>query len=273
MSSPAHSKILTALFVALKPIARSLLRAGIGYREFSDIAKAAFVGEASSEYGIRGRPTNISRIAIMTGVSRKEVKKLRESSLDNLIDYAVSISPGALVLQHWHTDANYIDGHRKPLELDFDSGDFSFSSLVKQYAGDIPPGAMRTELKRIGALKELANKKLMVLKREFVPIGMHDRLALGLEAIIHSAAETLAFNCEPENEKDLSFQQIWGVSTIDPEYFPAIKKVARERLTEFGRSFDDYLSEFEDPNAGKRLPRREVGVGLYYYEIPADDKP
>jgi len=271
MSSPLQSKILRALFVALKPIARSLLRAGVGYREFSDMAKAAFISEAAAEYGIRGRPTNISRIAVMTGISRKEVRKVRQGSLEDVIDYTVSISPGALVLQHWHTDAIFTDEQGSPLELDFTNGNDSFASLVKKYAGDIPAGAMRTELKRIGAIKELESKKLVVLKREYVPAGTNERLALGLEAIIQSAAETLAHNCNPENAGDLSFQQIWGVSTVDPERFPEIKKVARERLTQFGRSFDDYLSTLEQPaDAGTSLGR-EVGVGLYYYEMPSDN--
>ena len=79
MSSPLQNKILKALFVALKPLAKSMLRAGIGYREFSDIAKAAFVLEASEGYGLRGRATNISRVAIMTGIARKEVKKVRDN--------------------------------------------------------------------------------------------------------------------------------------------------------------------------------------------------
>jgi len=268
MSSPLQNKILKALFVALKPITRTLLRAGVGYREFSDIAKAAFIDEATIEYGLRGRPTNISRVAVMTGISRKEIRKIRENGLDSLIDYTVSISPGALVLQHWHTDIEYSDKDGNPVVIDFENGDISFTSLVRKYAGDIPAGAMRTELKRIGAIRVLEDGTLMVLKREFVPPGLDDRLALGFDSIIQSAAETLAHNCNPENKDDLSFQQIWGVTTIDPSYFPEVKKVARARLTEFGRSFDDYLSKLEQPLDSGNISGREVGIGLYYYELP-----
>jgi hypothetical protein len=268
MSSPLQNKILKALFVALKPITRTLLRAGLGYREFSDIAKAAFIDEATIEYGLRGRPTNISRVAVMTGISRKEIRKIRESSFENLIEYTVSISPGALVLQHWHTDTEYSDKDGNPIVIDFENGGKSFTSLVRKYAGDIPAGAMRTELKRIGAVQELEGGELMVLKREFVPPGLDDRLALGLDSIIQSAAETLSHNCDPENANDLSFQQIWGVTTIDPDNFPEIKRVARARLTEFGRSFDNYLSELEQPFDGENSSGREVGIGLYYYELP-----
>jgi hypothetical protein len=58
-----REKIFAALHEAIKPIARALLRSGISFREFSDVAKAAFVQVATEDYGIRGRPTNISRVA------------------------------------------------------------------------------------------------------------------------------------------------------------------------------------------------------------------
>ncbi|MDH3905625.1 MAG: DUF6502 family protein, partial [Gammaproteobacteria bacterium] len=73
MRDDIQRQILGAFLVVLKPIARILLRFGIGFREFSEIAKTAFVDVASSDFGLRGRPTNISRVAVMTGLTRKEV--------------------------------------------------------------------------------------------------------------------------------------------------------------------------------------------------------
>ncbi|MCZ6809330.1 MAG: DUF6502 family protein, partial [Proteobacteria bacterium] len=64
MKDNIQRQILDALLVALRPLARALLRAGIGYREFAEISKTAFVGIATKDYGLRGRPTNISRVAV-----------------------------------------------------------------------------------------------------------------------------------------------------------------------------------------------------------------
>jgi len=74
MQNTMQRQILNALLVALRPLARALLRAGIGYREFAEISKSAFVDIATKDYGLRGRPTNISRVAVMTGLTRKEVR-------------------------------------------------------------------------------------------------------------------------------------------------------------------------------------------------------
>ena len=80
MQDTAQREILQALLVALRPLARALLRAGIGYREFEEISKTAFVDVSTRDYGLRGRPTNISRVAVMTGLTRKEVRRIREKS-------------------------------------------------------------------------------------------------------------------------------------------------------------------------------------------------
>ena len=78
MNNNSKSAPLLALLKALMPIARLLMKCGVGYREFAEIAKCAFVDVATQDYGLRGRPTNISRVAVMTGLTRKEVKRLRD---------------------------------------------------------------------------------------------------------------------------------------------------------------------------------------------------
>ena len=62
----------------LEPVVRLLLRSGITWKEFAEVAKTAFVQVATDEYGIRGRPTNLARVAILTGINRREVARQRQ---------------------------------------------------------------------------------------------------------------------------------------------------------------------------------------------------
>ena len=62
----------------MRPIARMMLRAGITWKEFSELAKQSYIEVAGNDYGIAGRQTNASRVALMTGLSRREVKRVRE---------------------------------------------------------------------------------------------------------------------------------------------------------------------------------------------------
>jgi hypothetical protein len=266
MSESAKNGILKALFVAIKPIARSLLRFGIGYKEFSDIAKSAFVQVASEEYGLRGRPTNISRVAIMTGITRKEVGKLRDSNLDLVAEISIKESPVSVLLHHWSSDPAYLDDAGKPRDLKYEGSD-SFVTLVGACMGDIPPGAMRTELKRIGCVSELEGKLLRLEKRHFVPSENDDRFVLGLESAIHSLGTTVAFNCDPDRQANPKFQRLVSVDGMPVHKLANIENVATVKLQKFSEDFDDFLSSEESQLRGESDNVAQVGIGLYYYEL------
>ena len=102
MQDTPNSVLLSALLRALKPISRLLMKAGIGYREFAEISKCAFVDVATKDYGLRGRPTNISRVAVMTGLTRKEVKRIRDKISEGLDATTLRVIPPAEILAKWH---------------------------------------------------------------------------------------------------------------------------------------------------------------------------
>jgi len=198
MQDETQRQILSAFLVILRPIARILLRFGIGFREFSEIAKTAFVDVASSDYGLRGRPTNISRVAVMTGLTRKEVKRLRDKIERGEETVVIKATPLSEVLHRWYSEIDYTDQHGKPKQLPFAGEGISFSSLVRAFGGDIPPGALRTELKRVGAISEREDGMLEIAKRTVMPSGLDERLVM---ALVHSAyplLSTLAHNMNPD---------------------------------------------------------------------------
>lgn len=273
MVSPIQQKILDALLMALRPLAKALLRVGIGYKEFSGIAKAAFVHVAAEDYGFRGRETNSSRIAVMTGITRKEVKKIRESRPEILSEKFVRESPASVILDKWHSDPDYMDSDGEAKVLDYDVGPYSFCDLVSSYAGDVPPGAMRTELKRIGAIEILNQGKIKAIKSYFIPDGVDDRLIIGLQDNIASVANTVAYNCDPSRVVgvDTRYNSVSSVDGIDEQYLPEIQAHARRELFLLGDSFSKYLNEYKDKSDVNKKDQCQIGIGLYYYELGTDE--
>ena len=130
MQNDIRSKIHSAILLVLRPIARALLSGGVGYREFSEIAKTAFVDVATKDFGIRGRPTNISRVAVMTGLTRKEVRRIREAANESSGRIDVKDTPIAQILHRWHTDAEFLTRDGEPLELPVSTTTTYFSTLL-----------------------------------------------------------------------------------------------------------------------------------------------
>jgi len=201
MQDSIQRQILGALLLVLKPLARALLKAGVGYREFAEISKTAFVEIATRDYGLRGRPTNISRVAVMTGLTRKEVRRLRDKSASGQETLVVRSTPMSIILHRWYTDEEFLTVNGEPKQLPFDGEKSSFTSLVRKHGGDIPPGAMRTELRRIEAIEEVGQGDLRVLKRNVSGLDVHERLITGLAKILHPAAVTIAHNISCSKEQ------------------------------------------------------------------------
>ena len=268
MQDEVQRRILGAFLVVLRPMARILLRFGIGYREFSEIAKTAFVDVASSDYGLRGRPTNISRVAVMTGLTRKEVKRLREKIESGEETLIIKATPLSEILHRWHSEEEFLNGNSRPKPLPFAGDHSSFSSLVRKFGGDIPPGALRTELKRVGAVQEQEDGVLELVKRSVMPSGLDERLIISLVHGAYPLLSTIAHNVNLERDDD-SWPQITAFTqSIRKADMPRIKRISSDRLTEITESFDDLfmayetIHESEADSADKNL----VAVGVFYFE-------
>jgi len=268
MQNDIQRQILGALLLVLRPIARALLKAGIGYREFAEISKTSFVDVAGKDYGLRGRPTNISRVAVMTGLTRKEVRRIRDKAEVGDEIGLVKLTPMGQVMHRWYTEEQFTSENGTPRILDFNGDDASFSSLVKNFGGDIPPGAMRTELKRIGAVAELESGQLQAISRSVVGIEDHEKLISGLAHVLYPAALTMAHNTTAGTEADSWVHMSASTQSVRTSDLGRIRRVSSDRAAAFVESVDDFLAAYETlyDTETKGDSSKAVGIGVFYFE-------
>ena len=267
MQDKIQKQILAAFFVVLRPIAKILLRYGIGYREFAEVAKSAFVDVATAEYGLRGRPTNISRVAVMTGLTRKEVRRLRDQLEGGHHALSVKTTPLATILHRWNSEKDFLDEDGRPAKLPFAGEVRSFSALVRKFGGDVPPGAMRTELKRVKAIEEDEHGNLVAVRRQVHPKAEHEYLTMSLMHSAYALLSTIAHNTDPD-KKEANWAQLTAYTNdISLPNVPKLKRIGLDRLTEIAGSFDDLFMGYEDlSSAQQEDDTAVVAVGLYYFE-------
>jgi Family of unknown function (DUF6502) len=268
MQDKIQKQILDAFFVVLRPIAKILLRYGIGFREFAEVAKSAFVDVASTQYGIRGRPTNISRVAVMTGLTRKEVRRLRDKINGGHHSFVVKTTPLATILHRWNSEEDFLDNDGRPAVLAFSGTGNSFSELVRRFGGDIPPGAMRTELKRVKAIEENDDGSLRAIRREVYPRVEHEYLTMALMHSAYALLSSIAHNTDPQ-KNDVNWAQLTAyTSDIRKADLPKLKRISQDRLSEIASSFDDLFMSYEQLGASNTTKEDNgvVAVGVYYFE-------
>jgi hypothetical protein len=244
------------------PIARFLLRSGVGFKEFSEVSRIAFVEVASSDYGLRGRPTNVSRVAAMTGIGRKEVKRLRGIRAEYDGNLRVELGPLTDVLQRWHTDSAYLDRNGRPRPLRMQGREPSFESLVRLCAGDIPVGAVKVELIRSGSVKEDTKGRLHALRRQMVPADLEEKLIAGIVFGLGALASTVAFNTSINNLGPAGrIQRLCLSDPMTEQSIKAMHPVLRRHIQGFADEMTDLLAQPSQVPTGRR-----VGVGVFYYE-------
>ena len=169
----ARPKPLQALSAAtlqlLRPLVTILLRNNVSHRTFAELAKRVYVEVANAEFGIAGKKQTTSRIAILTGLTRKEVQRLLAQPPDTEPVSAKEYHRASRVITGWVRDPDFGDGKGHPHPLRMEGKRASFSTLVKRYSGDIPIRAMADELLRVGAVKQLKDGRICLLSRGYTP--------------------------------------------------------------------------------------------------------
>lgn len=271
MNDLIHKRLIEATHFCVAPMARMLLRAGISYRQFSEAAKMAFVQEAMRDPKKKSKVLNTSRIAARTGLSRKDVARIRDvlESKQTLLQefYGDNSSCGntVRVLQLWYSHPDFLNEAGEPLDLQMDGPSPSFSALVKLAGGDVPSGAIRAELLAAGAAEERPDGQLRVLKRCYIPSDSVEDMVVGMTYILRPAIEVLAENCNrPPHERH--FQRVAYSDRVRKQVVPTIRQNVKLNLATVLQAMDELLTEHEiDPDE----PDEEgkwVSVGLYYYE-------
>lgn len=265
MTSEVRESLLAALQKFMEPVARYLLRHGVTHKELSDIAKAAFVKVATQEYGKRGRPTNVSRTSVLTGLTRKEVKRIRTNIEASVGQPGPRLGKPAQVLQIWHHDDDFLDDSGQPRTLAMDDGSTSFKELARRAGGDVPPGALLTELMNAGAVERLADGRIRCVTRHFNPSGIDPYLAMRFGEVLRDVCCTLDFNSIGENDRVRRFERrVWN-DQLDERYVERFHSIVREHGSNLLEFLDDWLSAHEAPSASGKARGVRSGMGIYFF--------
>jgi hypothetical protein len=267
----AKSRLAAALRHLLRPLVRTLLRHGVAYGEFTDIAKAVYAETAREDFALPGRKATDSRVAILTGLTRKEVKALREAAAG---ERHSNINRATRVLSGWHQDPDFTgaDGAPRVLPLEGAGG---FAELVRRYSGDMPPRALLEELRRVNAVRTEGKDKVRVLARAYVPVAGDLEGLRMLGTALHDLAATIDHNLARDGGL-ARFQRTVYSERVPLKAVPILSRIVGERGQRFLESLDDWLSAHELGPKEKSKEAVRTGVGIYFFQDPPprrDDEP
>ena len=262
---------LESMSLALVPLVKLFLRAGLGAGDFAFASKLAFV-RAAADNAKLGPRLNVSAIAASTGLTRKEVR--------SLIDVAAASAPvprrdsarqrTARVLQGWRTDPVFLDREGDPAPLPMQGREQSFAALVRRYAGDVTTMSIFRELHRAGAVSRTRTGIVRLRKHSMRSRGYNAEALADVMGHIRDMSETLVENLDkPQRPTFSGFQDLGVVPENIATLFSA---VFAERAASLLDGVDRWAASQKAIDKKRRSKSaenaRRIGIGIYLTDRP-----
>jgi hypothetical protein len=265
MAAASRQQVLQSTHQWLKPLIHILLVSGITWRELSDLTKTTYVEVASSQFGKRGRPTNVSRTALMTGLPRREVRRQRDKLAQAPQSQPGYVTKACLVLASWHLDPEFLDKHGKPAPLKIAGEERSFAALVaKCGGGDVRPTTLLKELTGAGAVKQRRDGRVQALMRDYLPHSMDEQLIRLWGSVIADVARTYTHNMTRVAKTPARFERAAVNDRIPVDAVPEFLQLLNREGQAFLERMDQWLTAHQtrDPAQADSESVR-LGIGLY----------
>jgi hypothetical protein len=268
-AAPTPPKALvSAIKRLLRPLVRLLIAKGLGLSALIEMIKEVYVSVAEHDFPTNGKKLTDSRISVLTGVHRKDVKRLRALKPEEFVAPR-TVGFGPLVVARWVSSPATTDANGQPLPLPRQAetpGAPSFDALVESISKDIRPRALLDEWVRLGVARLDAQGRVVLNRAAFVPEKGFDEKAFYLGRNIHDhlavAGSNLLGGGNPVLERSVHYTGLSAESA----------KVLAETAERLGMqsllAVNRLALELAEQDKGKADAQRRVNFGLYFYDGP-----
>lgn len=260
----AQNVLASSVKQLLKPLVRLMLRHGMPFQSFAQVAKRAYIEVAQEhEFAVPNKGQTKSRIALITGMTRPDVAELMSGDRLNQLPPAERWNRAVSVLGGWATDRQYREKNGKPKVLPIRGPGRTFETLVRKYGADMPAVATLDELIRAGSVERVKGGKVQMKSQFYIP---QTESPDTLEYFGHAASRllsTMVHNILDKNQPRYFQQEFWS-RAIDPTQLDELRVSLRKLMARQIKGAAKTLEETEEQE--RKEHHRTAGVGFYYFE-------
>lgn len=261
---------------ALRPLIKLLVHRGIAFPALVEAMKLVFFRVAREEFPLQGKKDTDSRLSVLTGIHRRDIKRLREqvdaragaAGEARTVDHpaATEISLSARVIALWTGTSEYLDAGNNPKPLPrlarHGIGQ-SFESLVRQVNRDVRPRALLDEWLRRGAVTLDAEDQVCLNLNVFMARKDLDEKAFYFAQNIHDHLATIAHNMTGDQPPYLERCVYYGGLT--PESVSELAELAREQGMKTLQDINRRALQLKQQDAEKADAVQRINFGMYFY--------
>jgi hypothetical protein len=175
-STADAAQLQGAIARLLRPLVRLFVRSGLTFPIVSELLRELYINVAEYDFALPDKEQTDSRVSLLTGIHRKEVRRLRGVGAPVHI-VPVSVSRTSSILARWLAAPEFTDesGNPLPLPRTAEGAMPSFDSLVMSVTKDVRPRAVLDEWLDRNIVTIGADERISLVEAAFVPRGGDDR--------------------------------------------------------------------------------------------------
>ncbi len=256
-----RAALSAAVVRLLTPLVRVLLRHGMAFADFAELAKRTYVQVADKDFALTGKRQTDSRISVLTGLTRKDVARLQADHLASDAALAAERNRAARVLNAWVLQRKAEDGAPALLSMD------QFAELVKEASGDMPARAVLDELVAVGAVARHDDGRLALLTRDYRPgaDGADPRNLLLLGEHARDLISAIDHNLTHSADERFIQRRIY-FDNIPASEVPRIRQALREYGEALIAQSRDVMAPADQGDDIDAPGRTRVVIGVHYFE-------
>jgi len=265
---PEPALAAEAIARVLQPLARLMIDHGLQLPSMVDLLKKALVDEAARAYGVADKGSSDTRISLLTGVHRKDVKRLRTAPQVG-VDAAPLVPLAATVVACWISEPRFLsaDQTARPLARTPGRGlpgEPDFTSLVAEVSRDVGARAVLDELVRLGVV-ELREDGFVVLKTNgFVPReGLKESFHF-LAANVSEHLDAAVHNLAPDRTTPPKLEQSAFSQNLTGAQVEQLQQLARRLWAKALQQFLQTATVAEERSEGVEGAKYRVHFGVYF---------
>lgn len=269
MSELLKLSLAKSILGILRPMVRLLIRFEFTHLELSELVRQTYVEVADTDLAIDGQLMTVSRVAVLTGLSRKEVVRLRLVLEDGAPSMKQAPNRAQRVVQGWLVDKEFLDRKKNPKVLPIKGEKGSFVALVKRYSGDITYGAILDELNRTGVTSQSDTTHVALVNSAYIPHENDLEQVRILSLCVSDLFKTAVSNIDAE-PGDKRFQRQVTYNRLDKVSADEFRLYSEEKAAALIDDLNKFLAKKRRNSVKTRGASMRIGMGVYSLEEEQD---
>jgi len=246
-----------ALSRILRPLIRSMIARGLTFPKLSDLLKPLFVQCAEADFGLAGKRMTDSRISLLTGLQRRDVRAHRDQVFQSTEE---STGPLPRIVTRWVSDEAWSEDGT-PHTLPRTGASRSFEALVHSVSRDMHPRTLLDELERQGVVA-IDDDQITLLSDSYLPSGDDAKLAY-FAANLGDHSEAAAANLN--EDKPPFFERAVHYNQLSDASLATLETLAREKQHALMTELNAEANRLQQQDKQKAQAKGRFRFGAFIY--------